>query len=79
MKTATRYGDFSVFEGEDLISSSLTRFGEWAEEEISLLLDFVSPGDIVVDVGAFIGTHTVAFAKRVGAEGVVPISNPASC
>ena len=29
------------------------------------------PGDVVIDCGAFIGDHTIAYAKRVGAKGTV--------
>jgi FkbM family methyltransferase len=40
------------------------------------LMDAVSAGDCVVDVGAWIGLHTVAFAKRVGTMGQVIAFEP---
>lgn len=39
-------------------------------------MDAVSPGDCIVDVGAWIGLHTVAFAKRVGPAGRVIAFEP---
>lgn len=67
----SRYGDFYILTDEDLISDSLRRYGEWAQQEIDLLRAFISPGDTVVDAGAYLGTHTRAFSERVGPDGLV--------
>ncbi len=53
------------------IGRSLDHYGEWCESELDLLLRFCRDGDVVVDVGANIGSHTIAFAKAVGANGAV--------
>jgi len=37
----------------------------------SILCPLIPPGGIVVDGGAFIGDHTVAYAERVGSTGLV--------
>src|ERR1700682_6527582 len=66
MKVDTRYGAFSIFSDRDLISRSLLQYGEWAQCEIEILAQFISSGDTVVDAGAYIGTHTLAFASMVG-------------
>lgn len=42
------------------------------------MLQHVLPGDTVWDVGANIGTHTVMFGKKVGAEGKVVAFEPES-
>lgn len=67
----TRYGSFHVPISADLISESLSVYGEWAQREIDLLECFISVGDIVVDAGAYIGTHTRAFSCMVGLNGRV--------
>src|SRR5262249_54186584 len=51
-------------------------YGEWAQFEIEFLLALVGSRDIVLDVGAFIGTHTLAFAKRVNGGGEVYAFEP---
>src|SRR5262249_40407437 len=50
--------------------------GEWAQAEIEFLLDFMGSGDVVLDVGAFIGTHTLAFADRVSPRGNIYAFEP---
>jgi FkbM family methyltransferase len=56
---------------DTFIGASLEAYGEWCEFEIDLLRRFIQPGDTVIDVGANIGTHTLAFARMVGKEGRV--------
>jgi FkbM family methyltransferase len=58
------------------LGQSLREYGEWAQGELNLLLDLIDIGDTVVDVGAFIGTHTLAFAKHVGHGGQVYAFEP---
>ncbi|MDA4629676.1 FkbM family methyltransferase, partial [Escherichia coli] len=53
------------------IRLSLEKYGEWAENEISFIKKFLQDGDTVIDVGAYIGTHTLAFARHVGLGGSV--------
>jgi len=72
----TRYGQIRFFENDDPIGRSLTRYGEWAEHEIQLLSAFIGLGSKVVDIGANIGTHTIAFARRVGPTGCVIAFEP---
>lgn len=48
-----------------MIGYYMANYGHWALLEIKFLLDLISPEDTVVDVGAFIGTHTIPFAKKV--------------
>lgn len=67
----SRYGSFHILAGEDLISDSLRQYGEWAQQELDILLAFIEPGQTVVDAGAYIGTHTRAFSNRVGPTGNV--------
>jgi FkbM family methyltransferase len=72
----TRYGEFNIIDTDSVISGSLRLYGEWAQHEIDLLAYFIRPGSVVVDAGAFIGTHTRAFSALVGATGKVLAFEP---
>lgn len=67
----TRYGIFAVPAETDLIGDTLRTYGEWAENEISLLRTLIRPGDTVLDIGACYGTHSRAFSEAVGDRGRV--------
>jgi FkbM family methyltransferase len=71
-----RYGFISFFSADLLVGRSLQLYGEWAENEIAFLRRFIHPGDTVLDLGANIGTHTLAFAQAVGEEGRVIAFEP---
>ena len=71
MEIISRYGVFEIPSADDVISKSLMEYGEWAQIEIDKLAKFIRHGDKVVDAGAYIGTHTIAFSKLVGNEGKV--------
>ncbi|MGA1804741.1 FkbM family methyltransferase [Rhizobium sp. HT1-10] len=71
-KTASKYGEISYFSNDSgAIRLSLEHYGEWAENEISFMKTFLRKGGTVVDVGAYLGTHTLAFADAVGENGHV--------
>ena len=72
----TRYGAMECLRGDSVVSQSLTRYGEWAQLELDLLAALVQPGMAVLDVGAFLGTHTLALAAMVGSQGVVHSFEP---
>ncbi|MEX3966310.1 FkbM family methyltransferase [Paraburkholderia sp. EG286B] len=68
----TRHGQVTLFANDTgAISDSLRLYGEWAQNELSFMLSMVHPGDTVIDVGGYIGTHTLAFARHVGEHGQV--------
>ncbi len=67
-----RHGHLAFFANDvGAASRALARYGEWAENEISFVRQFIQPGSVVLDIGAYIGTHTLAFARAVGAGGRV--------
>ena len=70
---STRYGVLSVLRSDSVIGRSLGLYGEWAEHEISVLSSFIEPGTTFIDVGANIGTHSVAIARRVPSAVVISI------
>jgi len=66
-----RHGHFTYNVNDLYIGRSLDVYGEWGEEELTVLGQVLKEGGLVVDVGANIGTHTVALAKRVTRTGAV--------
>jgi len=52
-----------VYDNDRYLAKSLIELGEFAEAQVSLFEQLVKPGMIVVDAGANLGAHTVAFAK----------------
>jgi FkbM family methyltransferase len=71
-----RHGLMMYNVNDTFIGRSLDIYGEWCESELTVLGQLIRPGDIVVDVGANIGTHTVYFANAVGPMGVVHAVEP---
>jgi FkbM family methyltransferase len=67
----TRWGHMIALTCDPYQSGSLCMYGEWARAECDLLCSCLRPGDTALDVGANIGTMTVAMAKRVGPAGAV--------
>ncbi|MGC8469731.1 MAG: FkbM family methyltransferase, partial [Acetobacteraceae bacterium] len=68
----TRRGAMAVFRHDSgALTFSLACYGEWAENEISFLHRFIPAGGVVLDVGAYIGTHSLAFAAAAGPAGRV--------
>lgn len=69
----TRYGRMTVPADDAVIGRSLARYGEWAEHEIAAVSGLLSDGRTIVDVGANIGNHTLAFASRFPGSRVIAI------
>jgi radical SAM superfamily enzyme with C-terminal helix-hairpin-helix motif len=68
----SRYGQVTFFANDTgAITDSLRKYGEWAENELSFMLSMVREGDTIIDVGAYIGTHALAFARHLGEAGLV--------
>lgn len=67
----TALGPMIVPTYDTVVSRCLLLYGEWAFAEMALLGPLLREGDVVVDCGAHIGVHTLFFARRVGAKGLV--------
>ncbi|MFL5582473.1 MAG: FkbM family methyltransferase [Gemmatimonadaceae bacterium] len=52
--------------------------GTWEPAVVSFLADELRPGDVVLDVGAFVGPYAMLAARRVGAAGHVHAFEPDS-
>jgi FkbM family methyltransferase len=71
-----KHGLFMYNRNDAFVGRGLDLYGEWCDFEIQLIRQFIRPGDIVIDAGANIGTHTIAFANYVGPTGVVHAFEP---
>ena len=71
-----RHGLFMYNRNDSFIGRALDLYGEWCEFEIQLLRRFIRLGDTVIDAGANIGTHALAFANLVGPTGLVHAFEP---
>lgn len=67
----TWHGDLLWFRHDDPVGKSLSLYGEWAHDELSALLPLLNPGDVVLDIGSYVGTHACSFAAAVGPTGQV--------
>jgi FkbM family methyltransferase len=71
-----RYGYIIYNKNDVYIGKAIEKYGEYSEHEVKLFRRFCSKGSIVVEVGANIGTHTLAFSKLVGKTGRVHTFEP---
>ena len=71
-----RPGMFIANRHDIFIGRSLIKYGEFSWLEFEFMQQMVRRGDVVVEVGANIGTHTVGLAKLVGDQGRVIAFEP---
>jgi FkbM family methyltransferase len=71
-----KHGTFLYNRHDSVVGQSLDRYGEWCESELLVLGQGIKPGQLVIDVGANIGTHTIFFAKAVTEQGLVLAFEP---
>lgn len=71
-----RHGIFLANENDVYIGRALIAYGEFCELEGRFLQGCCRPGDVVVEVGANIGGHTVTIAQAVGNAGRVLAIEP---
>lgn len=69
--TQWKYGHVLYNKNDFYIGKSLEKYGEFSEGEVDLFRQICRPGDVVVEVGANIGAHTVVLAGLVGEQGMV--------
>ena len=74
--TPGRHGRFLVNRNDTHVGRSLIEYGEWSEPEVALFALLVQPGDVVLEAGANLGSHTVALSRLVGATGQVLAYEP---
>lgn len=70
-----KHGVF-LYPSQDFVGQVLAAYGEWAEPEAAVLMQFLRPGDVAIDVGANIGTLAIPMARQVGPTGRVHAFEP---
>ena len=70
----TRYGPMLVNRNDVYIGQALMRYGEYGEIEMQFLSHWIDRPGVVVEVGANIGSHTVALARRAAACGAALVA-----
>ena len=66
-----RYG-MMIYNNSDIwVGRSIEKYGEFSESEGQVFRDSIKPGGVVLDIGANIGCHTVAFSRLVAPTGVI--------
>jgi precorrin-6B methylase 2 len=51
------------------MGSSLEWYGEWLQGQLDLMLRWVRPGGVGMEVGAGVGAHAIALGEALGPEG----------
>ncbi|WP_226583440.1 FkbM family methyltransferase [Acuticoccus sediminis] len=70
----TLYGRIAVPDWpDDLIVRALRTLGEWGAAEVQLLAPLIEPGEVLFDVGAFLGTFAIGVAQLVPLGRIVAI------
>jgi len=71
-----RHGPMLHHENDAVIGRSLAYYGEYFESEVEVFRHYLKPGDVAIDAGANVGSHTLAMARMVGAGGKVIAFEP---
>lgn len=71
-----RDATYLVNQNDTYVGQAILRYGEYGQHEFALLSSIASPGSIVAEIGANMGTHTVRLAKHVGMQGRVIAYEP---
>ncbi len=66
-----RHGYLLYNKHDTYIGRSVEKYGEFSELETDLFRQICKPGDIVLDIGANIGVHTLSMSQFVGDTGLV--------
>jgi FkbM family methyltransferase len=71
-----RHGAMLFNRNDQYVGHSLDLYGEYCEARVETIRQLLQPGDVVVDVGAYIGANTLFFARAVGESGAVVAFEP---
>lgn len=69
-------GGVAILDGDDQLSGLVEAHGFPKDFVEEIIVPLIKPGDVVVDAGAALGDHTVAYLRAVGAEGEVLAFEP---
>ncbi|MBF0235742.1 MAG: FkbM family methyltransferase [Desulfamplus sp.] len=71
-----RHGFFVYSSNDTYIGKSLELYGEYCEHEVVLFSKLVNEGDIVIEIGANVGSQTVPLSRICGNTGMVYAFEP---
>jgi len=71
-----RYGQMIYLANDEYVGGSLSLYGEFSEGEAQVFGRLVKEGDVVVEIGANIGAHTVLLARLAAKAGAVLAFEP---
>jgi FkbM family methyltransferase len=71
-----RHGRMLFLKRDIYVGRSLDLYGEYSEAEAEVFTQLLRLGDVVIEVGANIGAHTVHLSKLVGSSGMVLAFEP---
>lgn len=72
-----KHGLFAVPTDDMYIGASLRVYGEWSEgENMDVFSTCIKEGDVVLDIGANLGSFTVPMSRHVGRSGLVHAFEP---
>ncbi len=74
--TICRHGPMLYNRNDQYVGASLRKYGEFSPGESDVFRAFIRPGDVVVEVGANIGAHTVELSRLVVPGGAVHAFEP---
>ena len=72
----TAQGNKFFLDPRDAMSKDLLSHGVWEEYETQIFKETISPGDVVLDIGANIGYYSLIAARLVGDTGKVHAFEP---
>jgi FkbM family methyltransferase len=73
---AAKDGYFLYNRNDQYVGRAIEMYGEFSGLEMELLRQLCVPGNVVIEVGANIGAHTVGLARQVGSQGRVLAFEP---
>lgn len=71
-----RYGKVLYNINDLYIGRSFDLYGEFSQLELDFLGNYLKPGNLVLDIGANIGSHSLFFAQKVQPNGLVLAFEP---
>jgi FkbM family methyltransferase len=70
-RVSARCGELYVISSDQTVSKDIIELGHWAWDHVDIFKSILKDGQVFVDVGAFIGHHSVAILNAF--QGAVPV------
>ncbi|GAB2581575.1 hypothetical protein ISP15_05925 [Dyella jejuensis] len=73
---STRYGIVQARQADDVVARSLSKYGEWIEQELDTIGSLLDDGAVALQYGAEYGAHALYLSSLVGNSGEVHVVEP---